>query len=91
MRFCHLDRDFANDASFYRLICLPRQLEGETGTEVMAELTSCEELGHLLHGGWPGRFRHVIDHDEPDDEVAGLKLQRDGWLGRDARGIDWGQ
>src|SRR5919109_3242648 len=54
----------------------------------MAELTPFEALGDLLHGGLLGRFRHVIDQDETDGDVAGLELEWDGWLGSDARGID---
>jgi hypothetical protein len=44
-------------------------------------------VGHLLHGGALGRFRHVIDQNKPDRDVAGLEVQRDGWLGRDARRV----
>ena len=84
----HLEHDFANGASFYRLVRLPRRFEGETGTREMVELTPCEELGNLSHGGVLGRLRHIVNQDETDGDVAGLELQRDGRLGSDARGID---
>src|SRR5215475_6989832 len=57
------------------------------GAGEMAELPPFQELGNLLHGGVLGRFRHVIDQHEPNGDVASLKLQRDRWLGRDARRI----
>jgi hypothetical protein len=82
-----IEDDFANSASFHCLVRLPRRLEGEMGTCEMAELPPFQELGNLSHGGILGRFQHVIDQNKTDGDVASLELQRDGWLGRDARRV----
>ena len=54
----------------------------------MAQLPPFEEPGNVLYGGFLGRFRHVIDQDEADGDVAGLELQRHGGLGSDAGGVE---